>query len=376
MTANSKWLKVVCLEVISPVALGALASGLIFSVLYFFYGLPGAAVRYGWVLVATMLLLFCGLEVVRRLRRIRALEGLLNTAMHSGFSPVPNLLQPDLVGYESRGATATLYRGYLEALNLMYLQHEEALIAAARARQEDLDTWVHQIKTPISAMRLLLDQEDFGPNGVEGEGHRDLSPLKMELFKIEQYVELVLYMARLEASTNDLVFAPLSLQEVVTKAVKKLRLLFIGKGIALNMQLPVKDQRVIADEKWLVVALEQVLSNAVKYTAKGTVTLGIEGPYEGDDLPQIAAPWEAGVCIVVADTGIGIAKEDLPRIFEKGYTGYHGRYDLRATGLGLFIAKRAMAQVGGTIEIESTVGLGTTVRLWLHHKSGSNLTNM
>lgn len=109
--------------------------------------------------------------------------------------------------------------------------------------------------------------------------------------------------------------------------------------------------RVLTDEKWLVFVLEQILSNALKYTKSGSIHI-----YLSPDAPKT---------LVIEDTGIGIAPEDLPRIFEKGYTGCNGRADKRSTGIGLYLCRQIMEKLSHTIRIESEMGVGTKVYLGL-----------
>ena len=116
------------------------------------------------------------------------------------------------------------------------------------------------------------------------------------------------------------------------------------------MELEPISSRVLTDEKWLCFVIEQLLSNAIKYTDAGSVHIYTEGT---DTL-------------VIQDTGIGIAPEDLPRIWEKGFTGYNGRVEQRASGLGLYLVKHSLDRLGHRISIVSQVGLGTTVRIDLH----------
>lgn len=206
---------------------------------------------------------------------------------------------------------------------------------AYREMVEYYTMWAHQIKTPIAAMRLLLQQE-------ESDRNRELLS---ELFKIEQYVLMVLQYLRLESESSDLVLERQSLDPVIRQAVRKYAPLFIRKKIALIYD-PV-DVQVLTDEKWLEFVLEQILSNAVKYTRKGSVAIYMDDREEKT--------------LVIADTGIGIAPEDIPRIFEKGYTGYNGRYDKRSTGIGLYLCRRVLNRLSHSIRIESDPGTGTRV---------------
>lgn len=223
---------------------------------------------------------------------------------------------------------------------LLQIAHEDKMEQLSRADQtrEDLveyfTMWAHQIKTPIAGMRLLLQMsEDLEKEELQGE-----------LFRIEQYVEMVLVYLRLGAENTDLVIQSCDLSKMVKKAVKTFAGQFIRKK--LSVRIDGICGQVITDEKWLEFVLEQLLSNAVKYTEQGGVVIS----WKNDTL-----------CI--ADSGIGIASEDLPRIFEKGYTGYNGRMDKKSTGIGLYLCSQTMEKLGGTIWVESEVGKGTTFYL-------------
>lgn len=195
--------------------------------------------------------------------------------------------------------------------------------------------WVHQIKTPISAMKLLIQTS-------ESEISSDLSS---ELFKIEQYVEMVLSYIRLGSNENDFVIKEYDLDNIVRQAIRKYAPLFIRKKINLDFQPTT--YKVLTDEKWLVFVIEQLLSNAIKYTNKGKISIY---PLEDKKL-------------VIEDTGIGISQEDIPRIFDKGFTGYNGRTDKKATGLGLYLCKNILDKLSHKISIESEVGVKTKVIL-------------
>ena len=199
--------------------------------------------------------------------------------------------------------------------------------------------WAHQIKTPIAAMRLLLQSENDGQS----------TELLEQLFKIEQYVEMVLQYLRIEGKSSDLVLKRSPLNRMIKKAIRKYSSFFIRKKIKLNYEEFEMD--VLTDEKWLVFVIEQILSNALKYTSSGEISI-----YRDEQYPQV---------LIIEDTGIGIAQEDLPRIFEKGYTGFNGRYDIKSTGIGLYLCKRILKNLSHTIAIESVIGKGTKVKIGL-----------
>ena len=166
---------------------------------------------------------------------------------------------------------------------------------------------------------------------------------------VEQYVQMALQYLRMEKMTSDLVFARYDLDALIRQAVRKYAPLFIRRKIILSYE-PVHCE-VLTDEKWLVFVLEQILSNALKYTKSGSIHI-----YLSPDAPKT---------LVIEDTGIGIAPEDLPRIFEKGYTGCNGRADKRSAGIGLYLCRQIMEKLSHTIRIESEMGVGTKVYLGL-----------
>ena len=171
-----------------------------------------------------------------------------------------------------------------------------------------------------------------------------------QLFKIEQYVEMVLCYLRLDGG-SDYVVKPCSLDEIIRQAVRKYAPQFIGAKNRLIYEGT--DITVVTDEKWLCFIVEQILSNALKYTENGEIR--IEANKEG--LP------EGHAALVISDTGIGIAPEDLPRIFEKGYTGYNGRAYKKSTGIGLYLCRRIADKIGCSISAESVCGQGTAIRI-------------
>ena len=202
--------------------------------------------------------------------------------------------------------------------------------------------WVHQIKTPIAAMRLLLQSEETS-NSEE---------LLDQLFKIEQYVGMVLQYLRVESMSGDLLLSRYELDDIVKQAIKKHTKSFIRKKITLHYEEIHK--KVLTDEKWLVFVIEQLISNALKYTNSGSISI-----YLDKELPDT---------LVIEDTGIGICPEDLPRVCEKGYTGYNGRADKKSTGIGLYLCKRILNKLSHTMTITSEVSTGTKVYINLAMK--------
>ena len=196
--------------------------------------------------------------------------------------------------------------------------------------------WVHQIKTPIASMHLILQKEDS----------EDSRRLRAELFRVEQYVQMVLCFLRLDSDFTDYVIKEYRVDDIIRPAVRRLAPQFIMKKLALEYEHT--DEVALTDEKWLGFVVEQVLSNAVKYTSSGSISIKCDGDR-----------------LVISDTGIGIAAEDLPRIFDKGYTGFNGRADRKASGIGLYLCRRICDNLGHSIKVESAAGHGTTIIIGL-----------
>ena len=200
--------------------------------------------------------------------------------------------------------------------------------------------WAHQIKTPIASMRLQIQSEDT-------ESARKLMG---DLNRIEAYVEMVLTFLRLDSDSTDYVIKEYDLDDIVRPAIRKFSREFILKKLKLEYE-PLS-YKTITDSKWLSFIVEQVISNAVKYTSEGSVRIYMKEP---------------GI-LCIEDTGIGISEEDLPRIFENGYTGFNGREDKRASGIGLYLCKRISDNLGHKIYAESEVGEGTRIFLDMRAK--------
>ena len=298
----------------------------IFLVSFLLFQLPAQAILYPALLCALLgagMLCLHFRHVRQKHRRLEQIKALTDDVLAS-LPAVENIDDAD----------------YQAILQIM--QDEQArLQTEASTRYADMidyyTVWAHQIKTPIASMHLTLQNEDT-PLARK---------LSAELFRIEQYVEMVLAFLRLDSTSTDYVFREQALDGIIRDAVRKFAGEFIGRGIRLEYE-PIADT-VITDEKWLSFVLEQVLSNSLKYTRTGSIRIYVE----------------AHKTLCIADTGIGIAPEDLPRIFEKGYTGYNGRSDKKASGLGLYLCKRVCDRLGHTVSVTSVPDQGTVVRIQL-----------
>ena len=200
--------------------------------------------------------------------------------------------------------------------------------------------WVHQIKTPIAASQLLV-------KNIEDSDLRQ--QMEQELFKIDSYANVVLQYLRLESFHDDLVLKRVPLEELVKEVVRKYAIFFIQKG--LTVDLHDLDVAVITDRKWLLVIIEQLLSNSLKYTSAG----GIEIYFDDQTL-------------YIKDSGIGIKDSDILRVFERGFSGYNGHLTQQSSGLGLYLTKKIADQLGHQIHMTSQVGQGTTVAIHFEEK--------
>lgn len=246
-----------------------------------------------------------------------------------------------------------LYHRLLENQSIARNESESSAAIRQSQMRDYYSMWVHQIKTPISAMKLLLEaeREELGQLICDDEQSQCLLPDNMdsfedELFRIEEYVSMALQYQRVSSTENDFVLEKVSVDGVIRDTIKKYAKIMIRRHIGMNYSGT--GQEVYTDGKWLAFMLEQILSNAIKYTPQGFVT--IETAEEKDRF-----------FITIKDTGIGIKAEDLPRVFEKGYTGYNGHADKKATGIGLYLCRQMADKLGHTIRMESEIGKGTKV---------------
>ena len=330
-------------------AMAALILFLMETLLFYLYEMPLEAWAYSSVFI---LLIFGGwiiLDGVQQRKKYKQLKNIQKEA--EVYLETEHFGKPE-------NAVEKEYQNLAEMLGRQWENaRQEARCQISEANRYYI-RWSHQIKTPIAALRLLLEEEEPDRAAMEGE-----------IYRIEQYVEFALQYQRLEGGHKDLVFAHYSLESIVKKALKKTGVLFRRTKLALelgNLQTEKKvspllihkhisfsagdlSGEVLTDEKWLVFVLEQVLTNAVKYTRKGKISIYLDPEKEKT--------------LVVEDTGMGIRPEDLPRIFEWGYTGYNGRIKNRATGIGLALCRQTMEMLGHRISAKSEPGKGTCIYL-------------
>lgn len=295
---------------------------IIFAVSFLLYHLPIEAVIYPALLCAVVglvMMVFDFLRMKRKHEELCRIKSITDTITG---------IFPQIDGIEDAD--------YQEIIRLVSEEHNRYRTSTNQKYSDMIDyytVWAHQIKTPIASMRLHLQNEDSTL----------ARKLSADLHRVEQYVEMVLTFLRLDSESTDYVIKEYDLDNIIKQAVRKFSSEFIGRKLSLVYE-PL-DTTVLTDEKWLSFVIEQVLSNALKYTPAGSITITLE--------------LEKKLCI--RDTGIGIAPEDLPRIFENGYTGYNGRADKKASGIGLYLCKRICSNLGHTITARSIVDVGTII---------------
>ena len=309
----------------------------IFGILFYLYDIPFDAIIYGCELSFVWCAVCLFIDFYKYYKRHK----LLHINREQFFDDAEQLPEHmDIIEYD-----------YQELAKKLYQAKQELISKNRIAKKELLDyygMWVHQIKTPIAALDILLqntermlyqlDEKEMMQKAIS------VSDMKMELFKIEQYVEMALNYLRVEDISSDLVFKKHELDDMVRQVIRKYAKIFISKKIKIDFKLT--KACIVTDEKWFIFVLEQIISNALKYIKKGQIFIYMKEK-----------------SLVIEDTGIGIPAEDLPRIFEKGFTGYNGRENKKSTGIGLYLCKNIMDKLQWNITVDSEVGSGTKIYL-------------
>ncbi|WP_420496326.1 sensor histidine kinase [Macrococcus psychrotolerans] len=204
--------------------------------------------------------------------------------------------------------------------------------------------WVHQMKTPITASKLLLEAEDI----------QTISQMRHEILQIDNYTNLALSYLKLMNEKTDMVFMEVRMDDLITPLIKRYSIQFIHNNTKLHYE-KIYDS-VLTDAKWTSVMIEQILNNALKYARGKNIWIKYS---------------EAENILSVKDDGIGINTSDLPKIFEKGFSGYNGRLNDKSSGIGLYIVKTIARRMNVSVSVESELGKGTTF-----HMKFPNLTNL
>ena len=305
----------------------------IFCLILYLYNVFIEAVIYATILCLVLLIVYFAIDYFFYYQKTKNLESIFQ---------LEDMILLDLP--QSSGYIETQYQLLIHQIHHLLKEMKEQHEIHNQDMLDYFTLWVHQIKTPIFALRLLITSQNASTNDM-----------LLQVLRIEQYVDMALHYMKLEQISSDLRIKRYDLNELIQDVIKKQATFFIQKKLTLKID-PI-DLQVLTDAKWLSFVLEQILSNALKYTNSGSITIEMKD-----------------MVLSIKDTGIGIAPEDLPRVFDKSYTGYNGRSDKKASGIGLYLCKEIMTKLNHRIEIHSVVNEGTEVLLDL--KRNEDLTKL
>ena len=206
--------------------------------------------------------------------------------------------------------------------------------------REYIETWVHEIKTPIASTKLILENDDSKLS----------ERVNYEIRKVENYIDQVLYYARSSDVSKDYIIKEFDLRAVVMKSIKSNSRDFINKKIKL--ELKEVSGKIFSDAKWIEFIINQVIVNAIKFSEANKGVLEI-----------YSEEYENNIVLTIKDNGVGISGKDIDRVFEKGFTGENGRRFGKSTGIGLYLCKKLCRKLGLGITITSKVNEGTKVNI-------------
>lgn len=270
---------------------------------------------------------------LRRVRYWKEARAIIGTLDKSGSFPEMIEQPPFLDGRLAEHA--------IEELLSKSEQEMAAAVSDLKASREYIELWVHEVKTPIAAAKLIL-------NGMHGE---QANKLKTEIERMETLVEQALYAARATSLVNDYAIREVSLLELAQEACKGNMHLLVAKGVTVSMDIPA-ELTVLADRSWMIFVLSQLISNAAKYDAT-------ELRFSGRAIDETGSH---GHCVLeVEDDGCGIPARDVPRVFDRAFTGSIGRAHGSATGMGLYLVATMCAKMGLGVQLASEEGEGTRV---------------
>lgn len=320
----------------------------------FFFGLTGYSRTNTFLFFAVWLMLlvvWLTVTFLQRRRFFREAERILEKVDQRYLL---GELFPESFRLEDR-----LYREMIRSSNKSCIEWIRRIEDDKKDYKEYIESWVHEIKAPITCIELLCTNrrycrtadtpsEMMRPSAVLPDGAEDLRTISMENQKIENCVDRILYYARSEEVYKDYMIRETCLEDVVCEVLEKNRLLLIRNGV--RVEVSCRDV-VYTDEKWIAFILNQMVLNSVKYRSERPV-LCIRSRREMNS-----------VILVLEDNGTGIRREELPRIFEKGFTGSNGRAREKSTGMGLYLCRKLCGRLGVGLSAESEPNAGT--RLFL-----------
>lgn len=295
----------------------------------------------------SLLLLYLTFNFIVKRRYYNALDVIANndTDDISTALPYPTNYEEELIN----DILFKVFKHQNKKIEKLYLDKVENM--------EFVTSWVHEIKTPIAVSRLTIE------NAMGEPTEETLDSIEEELFKIDNYVEQALYYSKIDDFSKDYFINEISIDTILKGLIKKNAKSLIGKRIRFSMKDTEID--ILTDKKWLSFVIDQVLSNAVKYTPSGG-TLEIYCEKNAD-----------AKRLIIKDSGIGIPPEDINRVFDKGFTGNNGRVFNQSTGMGLYLAKKMCHKLGHNIKVESELNKYTKVIIeFPNHLSYFNVTKV
>ena len=283
-----------------------LFSFLIFTVMFILYKIPIGAIIYPAILCFSIGLVFIIFDYIKKYQVHRKLLEIkqLDAKLIANMPNTNNIIEHD-------------YQIIIQTLKQKIYDLETTKNKQYSDMIDYYTLWAHQIKTPITSMKLALKSPTSNAK----------NNFQTNLHRIEQYVDMVLAFMRLNSEYSDYIFKEYSLDDIAKTCIKKFSHDF--------------------DKKWFSLIIEQLLSNALKYTKNGSIKI-----YFSNDNT-----------LCIEDTGIGIKPEDIPRIFDKGYTGYNGHNIRHSSGIGLYICKRICNDLKIKINVKSQYNVGTSIYL-------------
>ncbi len=299
----------------------------IFHLVFYLENINFGTIYYGFTLSILTIVIYLIIDYFKFVNRIRKLKNYLH-----------NTLYQDNFNFEGENELEKL----LETIVKKLLNNQDKLINNQIIQQKELidfyTTWIHQIKTPIFALKLLI------------KNYSENNDLLSELSKIESYSDTALNYIKLSDEGTELSIKEYDVKDLINEVIKEFSIIFITKKLKLIIKL--ESHFIKTDKKWFKFALSQLISNALKYTDSGTIQIILKDNN-----------------LIIRDTGIGINAEDLPRIFDKGFTGIAGRLNKNSTGIGLYLCKKSLDLLNLNIKVNSKIKEGTTFEIPLIQKN-------
>ena len=234
----------------------------------------------------------------------------------------------------------------LKEIEKSMAEHVNEYKFANEEYKEYIELWIHEIKTPIAVSKMI----------VENNPSEITKNINEEIEKVEYFVEQALFYARSNNVEKDYIIKPMNLQKIINSVILKNKRSFISKKIKLNIHDV--DKEVYSDSKWMAFILNQIIINSIKYSKKDKAEIEI-----------FSKEYKNNIVLYIKDNGIGIESVNLPRVFEKGFTGENGRKINKSTGIGLYLCKKLCDKLGQNIEINSVLNIETVVKIYFPKNS-------